>query len=288
MRIHVVGARGFLGSYIVPALAKEHQVDTSDVTTLDVTDAAGAAAALAASRPDVVINLAALCGAIPSVRDPRSFFEVNAQGAVNVLEACRRAGVPRVLFTSSMTVFGSGETERTEDSPYAPRHPYASAKVGAEFATAMYARSYGLSCLVLRPTLVVGEGYKEPHAIGDFVETVRAGRPIRIFGAGTHRRDFMHPADVASAVRLAVDWLGAAPAGAFETVNLANGEAPEMRELARLVVGTLGRGSIEFVEKTGQAFSLFTSIRKAESLLGFKPTIPNVDIIRRLGGRGAR
>jgi len=287
MRIHVLGARGFLGSYIVPALSARHRVDTSDLTTVDVTDAPATLQALQASRPDIVINLAALCGALPSVAEPRRFFEVNAQGAVNVLEACRRAGVPRVLFTSSMTVFGSGDTARTEMSPFAPRHPYAAAKVGAEFATAQYARSYGLSALVMRPTLVVGEGYREPHAIGDFVETVKRGEAIRIFGAGTHRRDFVHPADVASAVVRAVEWLAAAPAGACESVNIANGEAPEMRELAGLVTATLGRGAVEFVEKTSQAFSLFTSIEKAQALLGFRPAISNADIIRRLGGRGA-
>lgn len=288
MRIHVTGAGGFLGSYIVPALAVRHEVETSDQASLNVTDAARVAAAFGASKPDLVVNLAALCGAKPSVEDPRRFFEVNAQGAVNVLEACRVARVPRLLFTSSMTVFGSGEDARTEGSPFAPRHPYAAAKVGAEYATRMYARSYGLSALVMRPTLVVGEGYKEPHAIGDFVETVTRGEAIQIFGPGGHRRDFVHPADVASAVVKAVEWLAAAPAGVCESVNVSNGESPTMRELAETVVATLGRGSIRFVESTSQTFSLFTSIRRAEELLGWRPSLPNRDIIRRLGGRGAK
>lgn len=288
MKIHVTGAAGFLGSYIVPALVARHEVDTSDQPSLDVTDAGALIAAFGASKPDLVVNLAALCGARPSVEDPCRFFEVNAQGAVNVLEACRVARVPRVLFTSSMTVFGSGEDARTEGSPLAPRHPYAAAKVGAEYATRAYAREYGLSALVMRPTLVVGEGYEEPHAIGDFVETVTRGEAIRIFGSGGHRRDFVHPADVASAAVRAVDWLASAPAGACESVNVANGESPTMRELAETVLATLGRGSIRFTESTSQAFSLFTSIRRAEELLGWQPRITNRDIIRRLGGRGAK
>jgi nucleoside-diphosphate-sugar epimerase len=288
MRIHVTGAAGFLGSYIVPALAARHAVDASDQASLDVTDAPALVSAFSGSRPDLVVNLAALCGARPSVEDPRRFFQVNAQGAVNVLEACRVAGVPRILFTSSMTVFGSGEDARTENSPFAPRHPYAAAKVGAEYATRSYVREYGLSALVMRPTLVVGEGYKEPHAIGDFVETVKRGDAIRIYGPGGHRRDFVHPADVASAVVKAVEWLASAPSGVFESVNVANGESPTMRNLAETVVATLGRGSILFTESTNQSFSLFTSVRRAEDLLDWRSTLTNRDIIRRLGGRGAK
>jgi nucleoside-diphosphate-sugar epimerase len=287
MRIHVTGARGFLGSYIVPMLAKQHEVDASDQATLDVTDLGAAVDRFSGRRPDLVVHLAALCGAIPSVREPRRFFEVNAQGGVNVLEACRVTGVPRVLFMSSMTVFGSGEEARTEGSAYAPRHPYAMAKVGAEYASRIYSTTYRLSILVLRPTLVVGEGYKEPHAIGDFVETVQRGEPIRIFGSGDHRRDFVHPEDVASSVVRAADWLAAAPAGAWESVNVANGETPRMRELAELVVRTIGRGSIEYVAKTSQAFSLFASIGRARELLGWVPTVTNEEIIRRLAARGS-
>lgn len=288
MKIHVTGAAGFLGSYIVPALSTRHAVDASDQASLDVTDVDGLVEAFAASKPDLVVNLAALCGAKPSVENPRRFFQVNAQGAVNVLEACRVAGVPRILFASSMTVFGSGEDARTENSPFAPRHPYAAAKVGAEYATRTYVREYGLSALVMRPTLVVGEGYKEPHAIGDFVETVSRGETIRIFGPGSHRRDFVHPADVAAAAVAAVDWLASARSGAFESVNVANGESPTMRELAEAVVAALGRGSIRFTESTSQSFSLFTSIRRAEELLDWRPTLTNRDIIRRLGERGAK
>jgi len=282
MRIHVTGGRGFLGRFLVPALAASHEVEVSDLASLDVTDADGCVRRFEASRPDLVLHLAALCGARPSVEDPSRFFAVNAQGTVHVLEACRRAGVPRFLFTSSLTVFGAGEEERTEDSPFAPRHPYAAAKVGAEFAVRQYTRQYGLAALILRPTLVVGEGYKEPHAIGDFVQTALRGGVIEIFGSGDHRRDFVHPLDVAAATVKAVDWLASAPPGAVESVNVSNGEAPRMHDLAEAIVATLGRGTVRFVPATNQTFSLYTSIRRAKELLGWSPSIPNADMVRRL------
>jgi nucleoside-diphosphate-sugar epimerase len=286
MRIHVTGGGGFLGRWTVPALTASHEVEVSDIASLDVTDADACVRAFVASRPDLVLHLAALCGAKPSVEDPRRFFAVNAQGTVNLLEACRRAGVKRFLFTSSLTIFGEGETERSENSPFAPRHPYAAAKAGAEYAVRQYARQYGLAALILRPTLVVGEGYKEPHAIGDFVQTALRGGVIEIFGSGDHRRDFVHPADVAAATVRAVDWLAAAPPGALESLNVSNGEAPAMRELADTVVAALGRGAIRFVPATNQSFSLFTSIRRAREFLGWSPSIPNAEIVRRLAAQG--
>ncbi len=287
MRIFVTGGQGFLGRWLVPALATAHDVEVSDLSSLDVTDAGACVRALQASRPELVLHLAALCGAKPSVENPRRFFEVNAQGTVNVLEACRLSGVPRLLFTSSLTVFGEGETERSEDSPFAPRHPYAAAKAGAEYAVRQYARQYGLAALILRPTLVVGEGYKEPHAIGDFVATALRGGVVEIFGAGDHRRDFVHPADVAEATAKAVGWLGAAPPGTVESLNVSNGEAPAMRDLAGAVLAALGRGSLRFVPATSQSFSLFTSIRRARELLDWGPAIPNAEIVRRLAVQGA-
>lgn len=282
MRIHLTGGHGFLGTYIARELSLSHEVDVTGTRTADVTDAALLARVLSARRPDVLVHLAALCGAQPSVENPHRFFLVNAQGTANVLEACRGAGVSRVLVMSSMTVHGASDAAMTETSPYAPRHPYAAAKVCAEVTTEMYARRYGLRALLMRPTLVIGEGYKEPHALGDFVATVKRGEPIEIYGTGAHQRDFVHPEDVARAVGDAVRVLAGAPEGFCEKVNVANGEPLEVRRLAEVVIEELDRGSLRFAAPTAQSFSLFTSIEKAERLLGWRPRLSVRDIVRRL------
>src|SRR6516165_10437578 len=125
MKIHVTGAKGFLARWIVSLLREQHTVCGTDRDSMDVTDLDAVRSVFADERPDAVVHLAALCGAQPSRDNPPSFFHVNAQGAVNVMEACRRTGVRKLLFFSSMTVFGSGDTPRFEESPFAPRHPYA-------------------------------------------------------------------------------------------------------------------------------------------------------------------
>jgi nucleoside-diphosphate-sugar epimerase len=282
MKIHITGGRGFLGRWIVPLLREAHEVEVSDRDTMDVTNLDRVRAVLADTRPDLVIHLAALCGAAPSRERPPEFFAVNAQGTVNVLEACRRVGVGRFLLASSLTVHGSGEDARTEDSPFAPRHPYAVSKVAAEFAALNYCRNFGLAVTVVRPTLVVGEGCKEPHAVGDFVATVLRGDDIVLFGDGRHRRDFVHPLDVARAVRLAVEHLGRAPAGSHEAFNVSSGESFGMAELADLVIRLAGRGRRVHGPASEQSFSLFTKIDKARRVLGYQPSVRTEDIIHRL------
>jgi nucleoside-diphosphate-sugar epimerase len=282
MKIHVTGGQGFLARWIVPTLRTEHEVEISDRESMDVTDLAKVQATLAASRPDVVVHLAALCGARPSRERPPEFFAVNAQGTVNVLEACRQAGVRHFVLASSMTVFGAGDGPRDESSPFTPRHPYAVSKVAAEFTSLEYTRLCKMRVSVVRPTLVVGEGYKEPHAVGDFVATVLRGDDIVLFGPGDHRRDFVHPQDVARAFLLAVRRLTGPDASGYETFNISSGEVHHMADLADLVIGTLGRGRRVHGPLSDQTFSLYTSIDRARRLLGYQPTVTTEDMIRRL------
>jgi nucleoside-diphosphate-sugar epimerase len=282
MKIHITGGQGFLGRWMVPLLRQGHEVEVSDRDTMDVTDPDRVCSVLGRSRPDLVIHLAALCGARPSRERPPEFFAVNAQGTVHVLEACRRAGVGRFVLASSLTVFGSGDEARDEASPFAPRHPYAVSKVAAEFAAHEYTRLCDLKVSVVRPTLVVGEGCKEPHAVGDFVATALRGDDVVLYGPGDHRRDFVHPLDVARAFALAVERLSRPDAPPYETFNVSSGQPHSMRELADLVISTLGRGRRVHGPLSEQSFSLFTKIDRARQVLGYEPSVSTEDIIRRL------
>jgi nucleoside-diphosphate-sugar epimerase len=282
MKIHITGGKGFLARSIVPLLRQSHEVSVTDRDSMDVTNLNAVRATFAAERPDLVIHLAALCGAQPSRDNPPGFFLVNAQGVINVLEACRRSGVKRFLLFSSLTVFGSGDDPRTENSLFAPRHPYAVSKIAAEYAALNYCQTWGIKTLILRPTLVIGEGYKEPHAVGDFVETVLRGERITLFGGGEHRRDFVHPEDVAQATKLAVERLASDAGSDHESFNISSGETFRMMDLADLVIATIGRGARVIGPASNQAFSLYTSIDRARNLLGYQPRVSTRDIIKRL------
>lgn len=286
VKVHVTGGKGFLGRYIVDALGG-CEVEVSDVDTLDVCDHEATLARIGASKPDVVCHLAGLTGAGASLRDPARFFEVNCGGTWSVLEACRRAEVPGFVFLSSLTVHGQTAGGVVEEaSPFAPRHPYAGSKAAAELVVETYARCYGLRAATLRPTLIAGEGQKEPNAITEFAETIQRGEEIEIYGDGSHRREWLHPEDVAGAVEAAVRWVHGAAEPVCEAFLVSSGAPISMADLARRIIDRLGRGAVVFRPSTRQAFDLCTSPGKAERELGWKARIGVEDIIRRVLSAG--
>ena len=278
-KVHLTGGQGFLGTHAARALASAYEVEISDVDTLDVTDREAAALALSSSKPDVVVHLAGLTGAGASLDDPGRFYDVNLTGTVNALEACRRAGVGGFVFLSSLTVHGQTAEPVSEDSALAPRHPYAGSKAAAELVVRTYARSAGVRSVILRPTLIAGEGQAEPNAITEFAETVLGGEAIEIFGDGSHEREWLHPSDVGTAVRAAVDYTLGSPGLECESFIVSSGAGTSMAELAGLVIAAAGRGEVRLVPSTRQAFSLCTATNKAREELGWAPVIEVEEIV---------
>ncbi len=226
-KVLVTGGAGFLGTYLVPLLRETCEVVSIDREELDITDMAAVRRVISQERPRLVCHLAALCGAAPSREDPPDYYAVNTLGTVHLLEACRRAGVGQFLFASSLTVHGSSPDPVNEASAFAPRHPYAASKVAAEFAVRDYSLHFGIRSIILRPTLVVGEGSKELHALGDFVLKALRDEEIVLFGGGEHYRDFVHPEDVAAAMVLAVDRLNRSIGSMHDIFNISSGQALE-------------------------------------------------------------
>lgn len=281
MKVHLTGGKGFLGKYAAAALA-DHEVEISDIDTLDVTDLQATVDLLGASKPDVVCHLAGLTGANKSIEQPWKFFDVGCTGTLNVLEACRRAEIKGFVFLSSLTVHGQTKGAVVdEDSMLNPRHPYAGAKAAAEFVVQTYARCYGITSAILRPTLISGEGQNEPNAVTEFAETVRGGEPIDIFGDGSHKREWLHPSDVGTSIRAAVEYVANPEHSDCETFIVSSGVPVSMADIARKVIEQTGTGELTFTPSTRQAFDLCTSPRKANEQLGWSPALGIDEIIKR-------
>ena len=282
-KVHRTGGKGFLARDAAESLERSGvwEVESSDVDTLDVTDAGAVAAAFAASKPDVVCHLAGLTGAGASLEQPQRFFDVNLGGTVNVLEACRTAGVRGFVFLSSLTVHGQSSQQVTEDTPFAPRHSYAGSKAAAELVVRTYAKNYGLRSVILRPTLIAGEGQAEANGVTEFADTVRRGEDIVLFGDGSHEREWLHPADVGTAIHAAIDHAAREAELECESFLVSSGKGVSMADLAELVIAEVGRGQLTFQETNRQAFSLCTASDKATRVLGWKPTIGIGEIVRR-------
>jgi UDP-glucose 4-epimerase len=240
MRAFVTGGAGFIGSNLVDALVERgdtvevlDDLSTGRAENLDgavrggavlhegdVRDGERLAALVAAAAPDVLFHLAAQIDVRRSVADPAFDEDVNVGGTIAVLEAARRAGVPRLVNSSTGgAIYGDAERVPTaEDEPAAPMSPYGQGKHAAEGYCALYRRLHGLSTVSLRYSNVYGPR-QDPHGEGGVVaifcgKLVEGGRP-RVFGDGLQTRDYVYVGDVVAANLLAADssWTGACNVG---------------------------------------------------------------------------
>jgi len=272
-----------LGQYVANALSSSYEVEVSDIDTVDVTDLKSVLDGLRASSPDIVCHLAGLTGAPASTQNPHKFFSTNSVGTLNVLEACRIAQITKLVFMSTLTVHGDSEGGPVnEQSPYKPLHPYAGSKAAAEVLVETYARSFGIKSAILRTTLVSGEGQKDSSAIAEFVRSALNERTLEMYGDGRHQREWLHPIDVAQAVKAAADFLVQTPGVCCETFIITSPRPTSMRDLAQHVISTVGKGQIEFRPATRQAFSLCSETGKAKAMLHWVPGIGVEEIIRRI------
>jgi threonine 3-dehydrogenase len=229
MRILLTGAGGQIGRDLVaellgrapagdrPAILATDLVphaatdDAPGVTwrRLDVTDAARTLALVEEHRPDLVFHLAAILSA-RGEREPELAYAVNQTGTWNLLEACRRAGVPRLIFTSSIAVYGPGLPEPTpDDVPLHPTTMYGVTKVAGELLCEYYTRRGWLDCRGVRfPGLIsaaIPGGGSSDYALLMYTEGVRRGAYEAFCQADT-RIPLMYMPD---AVRALVDLAGA-------------------------------------------------------------------------------
>ena len=175
---------------------------------------------VAAAAPDVIFHLAAQIDVRRAVADPAFDAAVNVGGTINVLEAARRAGVPRVVFSSTGgAIYGDADTIPTaEDHAPAPMAPYGQSKHAAEGYCGLYGRLHGLSVVSLRYANVYGPR-QDPHGEGGVVaifcgKLVEGGTPVA-FGDGLQTRDYVYVGDVVSANLAAAGstWAGACNIG---------------------------------------------------------------------------
>jgi len=198
MKILITGAGGQIGHDLIGTLAAEHEVISTDLAPrppshahaggkswkrLDVTDPDATEQLVARVKPDLVFHLAAILSA-RGEKDPRLAYDVNQTGTWNVLEACRKAGVGRLVFTSSIAVFGpppSGPLPdpTPDDVALHPTTMYGVTKVAGELLCAYYTSKHGVDCRGVRfPGLISAAmpgGGSSDYALFMYVDAVRKG-----------------------------------------------------------------------------------------------------------------
>lgn len=291
----MTGGAGFIGSHLVDALCAlgAEVVALDDLSNGRRANLAGAGARArfvegsiasqaalddALAGADTVFHLAAK-GSVPqSIEAPREYHEVNVGGTLGVLEACRRLGVRRVVYSASSSAYGDQPgLPKVESMVPDPRSPYAYSKLACEHLMRAWSRCYGLETVSLRYFNIFGprQRHDSPYAavVPMFAERIRAGaRPV-IYGDGLQTRDFTH---VANAVH--ANLLAGARTGALggEMVNVACGESFTLLELAERIGALLGvRADPEFRPmRTGDVMHSRASIDAARALLGYEVIVP--------------
>lgn len=211
----VTGGAGFIGSHLSEALAEKDAVRVLDnfsvgtqnkklleekgvdVVQGDIRDMD--AVTWAVKDCDAVFHLAAMNRAARSIENPLEANAVNVDGTLNVLEACRKTDVEQLVFASSSSVYGAGQTLNREDQACHPLHPYGVGKLAGEEYCRVYHELYGLKTVALRYVSVYGPRQRGdiPYAavVPKFMEQILESKPVTVFGSGEQTRHFTFVSD---------------------------------------------------------------------------------------------
>lgn len=307
MRTLVTGAAGFIGSTLVDRLLEEgHQVTGVDNLSAGPSVANLESAhrhngpgrftfvavdvrhpelsdVVAGSNPEVVFHLAAQVDVRRSVEDPLFDARNNVLGTINLLEASRRAQVPRIIYaTSGGARYGAPATlPATEDTAVDPLSPYAAAKVAGELYMRAYAGMYGLAPICLALANVYGprqDPRGEAGVVALFGSAMISGRRTTIYGDGSATRDYVYVDDVVTAFLCAAD----APV-TTGTFNIGTGVQTSVTELHQLIAEAVDVSRPpDYVEaRTGEVHASALDPTRASRVLGWKPDTELTEGIKR-------
>jgi UDP-glucuronate 4-epimerase len=227
-----------------------------------------------------VINLAARAGVRQSLEDPWVYVNTNMTGTLNLLEVCRRQGIPKFILASTSSIYGANAplpTPETADSDH-PLQPYAASKKGAESMAHVYHFLYGIDVSVVRYFTVYGPAGRPDMSMFRFTQWISEGRPLRLNGDGEQSRGFTYVEDIARGTIQALKPLG------YEIINLGGHETIKINELIHYLEELIGRkATIErYPPNPAEMQANWADVQKAKQMLGWEPQVGLKDGITNL------
>ena len=296
----VTGGAGFIGSHLVEELiARGHSVRIADnfatgkheniptrgdidLVEGDVAD--GDVARRAVAGCDYVLHQAAIPSVPRSVKDPIGSHRANVDATLSVLVAARDAGVKRLVFAGSSSVYGNAAAlPKREDMQPAPLTPYALQKLTSEQYCAMFTQLYGFETVTTRYFNVFGPrqqpGSPYSGVISLFVEALVSGRAPLVHGDGGQTRDFTYVEDVVRGVLMCCEADGVAG----EVMNVAGGGRVSLLDLIAALQDILGESTAPTFgpPREGDVRDSQADITKARRLLGYEPSVRFQDGLRK-------
>ena len=227
-------------------------------------------------RPDIIIHLAAKAGVRPSIKDPASYYDVNVNGTLNMLEAMRKNKIGRMLFASSSSVYGNNKKIPFAESDNVdfPVSPYAASKKACELLCHTYHHLFDMDIFCLRFFTVYGPRQRPDLAINKFTRALLNDEPITLFGDGSTSRDYTHISDILQGIGQAMENLKG-----FGIFNLGESNAISLKELVALLENSTGKkADIKYLPmQDGDVLRTFADISRAKSVLGYNPVVNIAD-----------
>jgi UDP-glucuronate 4-epimerase len=251
------------------------------------------------AEPDIIVHLAAQAGVRYSLENPRSYVDSNLTGSFNILELARKLSPKHLLLASTSSIYGANEkipfaeTDRADE----PLTIYAATKKSMELMAHSNAHLYRVPTTAFRFFTVYGPWGRPDMALFKFVDAIRNGRPIEIYGEGAMSRDFTYIDDlIEGIVRLmpvppgeanrvqatdAVDTLS--PQAPFRVVNIGGGQPVELMRFVETIEAVLGKPATRRMlpMQQGDVPRTYAAPDLLQALTGFKPETRLEDGVRR-------
>jgi UDP-glucose-4-epimerase GalE len=302
-KILVTGAAGYIGSHtvfflrksghdvvVVDNLSRGHRANVPEglLRVIDLRETSKLAELMTQEKSEAVIHFAAYIAVGESTKAPELYFSNNVAGSASLFEAMQRAGVNKLVFSSTAAAYGIPKVVPiTEDQPSAPINPYGQSKVMVENMIETLDQYRGFRSIRLRyfnacgaePEARLGECHDpETHLLPLILDAVLTGNPVTLFGDdydtpdGTCIRDYIHVSDLAEAHVSAVEYL--LNGGQSNVFNVGTGSGHSVREVLAAVEQVTGK-KVPFTigpRREGDPPRLVANSTKLQTALNWHPT----------------
>lgn len=214
----------------------------------------------------------------------RSFnYNNNLMGSINLINLSIKHEIKHFIFTSSIAVYGSNQLPMHEDLIPAPEDPYGISKSAVEFDLKSAHEMFGLNYTIFRPHNVYGErqnlGDPYRNVLGIFINNLKQGKPMTIFGDGKQSRAFSHINDVAPYIARCID----IPEAKNEIFNIGADKPYTVLELADIIADALGvEKNIKFLKARNEVVHAYSTHQKAEDVFNIKDTTSLEDGVKQM------
>jgi len=290
MKFLVTGGAGFIGSHIAEKLVEKGEVAVFDNMSIGKEYNVPSGCKIirgdirnkdeinkAMHGVDIVFHNAAFVSIRGSFERIFEDIEVNCIGTVNVLNAAIKSGVKKIIFASSMAVYGEPQNIKVKETDTTvPISPYGLSKLRGEMYCKMFSEKYGIDYAILRYFNTYGTRQTPSPYVGvmtTFINQALEKKPITIFDDGKQTRDFVWVNDVADA-----NMLAAFPKNSG-IYNVGSGKETSINDLADKIIEILGGKKIFLAKPEGEIGRICADITKAKENINFKP---QGDVIKKI------